>query len=418
MTARALLVAILLATLASAVRADEESPVLPAGVHALHSPYGVECDPNQFAPLKPAIGDARVVALGEAVHGSRTIFEAKACAIRFLVEEMGFRVVAFEGSVDDLFHAEDLDLAFARSRGNIYAVGAVRALFAWIHAENESGADLALESIDVSASRWAIESVTSFVATHDPRYLDAVVAAYEGILASDAARWVEEADAWLREARDVLAYLEANEARYREGASRRRVGRAVHDARTLVHALDHFVARGGRRDERMADNLLWLLDHHPGERVVLWAHNDHVREARHLRPDLTTEMGQYLTEALGEDYVSIAFTFGVGTYTATPTAVTRDDRWPGLETYETEPPMTGTIEARLQELDWPDVLILLDEPLPETRDLLGLLDPPQAMRSIGYRASRNAYDFYDLPEAFDALVYLEHSRPSVPVAAP
>ncbi|GAA0592799.1 hypothetical protein GCM10009534_28890 [Kribbella sandramycini] len=44
----------------------------------------------------PALGDVRVVGLGEATHGTREFFQLKALMVRYLVERAGFRVFALE----------------------------------------------------------------------------------------------------------------------------------------------------------------------------------------------------------------------------------------------------------------------------------------------------------------------------------
>ena len=43
-------------------------------------------------PLKAIIGPARVVALGEATHGTREFFQLKHRMLEFLVTEMGFNI--------------------------------------------------------------------------------------------------------------------------------------------------------------------------------------------------------------------------------------------------------------------------------------------------------------------------------------
>jgi erythromycin esterase-like protein len=49
-------------------------------------------------PLKPVIGGARIVALGEATHGTREFFQLKHRLLEFLVTEMGFTTFAIEAN--------------------------------------------------------------------------------------------------------------------------------------------------------------------------------------------------------------------------------------------------------------------------------------------------------------------------------
>jgi len=53
---------------------------------------------DDLAPLAEAIGDARVVALGEAMHGTHEIFRAKRRIVEYLARTKGFTVLAVEGN--------------------------------------------------------------------------------------------------------------------------------------------------------------------------------------------------------------------------------------------------------------------------------------------------------------------------------
>jgi len=58
-------------------------------------------DFSDLEPLRAALKGARVVMLGEQSHGDGTTFLAKTRLIRFLHEQMGFNVLAFESGLYD-----------------------------------------------------------------------------------------------------------------------------------------------------------------------------------------------------------------------------------------------------------------------------------------------------------------------------
>jgi len=51
---------------------------------------------DDLAPLGRSVGGARIVGLGESAHGAAEELELKLRVLRFLVEERGFRCVAWE----------------------------------------------------------------------------------------------------------------------------------------------------------------------------------------------------------------------------------------------------------------------------------------------------------------------------------
>ncbi len=77
-------------------------------------------DFSDLQPLKEIIGDSRIVQLGEQSHGDGTCFQTKIRLIRFLHEEMGFDVLAFESGLYDCrrawqaFQADEDPLTAAR----------------------------------------------------------------------------------------------------------------------------------------------------------------------------------------------------------------------------------------------------------------------------------------------------------------
>ena len=75
--------------------------------------------PDDFLALRPSIGDARIVGLGESVHGASELLTLKHRMLRFLVERMGFRSVAWE---EDWTTGLEIDRYIRTGEGDVDAL--------------------------------------------------------------------------------------------------------------------------------------------------------------------------------------------------------------------------------------------------------------------------------------------------------
>lgn len=57
---------------------------------------------NDLEALRPIIGTARIVSLGEATHGTREFFKLKHRILEFCVAELGFTMFGIEASFPEL----------------------------------------------------------------------------------------------------------------------------------------------------------------------------------------------------------------------------------------------------------------------------------------------------------------------------
>ena len=65
---------------------------------------------EDMQPLKTVIGASRLVALGEATHGTREFFRLKHRMLEFLVTEMGFTVFGIEATMPEAFDVNEFVL--------------------------------------------------------------------------------------------------------------------------------------------------------------------------------------------------------------------------------------------------------------------------------------------------------------------
>src|SRR6185312_12986603 len=103
---------------------------------------------RDLAPLRRSIGDARIVALGEAPHGAAEETTLKHRTLRLLVERLGVRTVAWEEDwttgveIDRYIHGgpQDLDRLTARMSPQ-YQTAEVAAVLAWLRRFNAGRRD-------------------------------------------------------------------------------------------------------------------------------------------------------------------------------------------------------------------------------------------------------------------------------------
>ena len=77
-------------------------------------------------PLKKIVGDARIVSLGEATHGTREFFQMKHRMLEFLASEMGFTIFSIEANMPEAYKLNDFVLT-----GNGDPVKLIKGMYFW-----------------------------------------------------------------------------------------------------------------------------------------------------------------------------------------------------------------------------------------------------------------------------------------------
>jgi erythromycin esterase-like protein len=338
----------------------------------------------------------RVIALGEATHGSREFGDARLALTRRLIEQHGYRVVAVEASTTRLASSE-LPASWIGRR-------TLRELMEWLHVWNAAHPTDRVQLIGVDPQDGALAR-TELRAFLQQAYGDAIMprwtAAEKELAAADEQSAVFGDSSVSAETRqtlfDLVARLTLDVAmlRARHGVA---TDRALAHARGLAAFADYNsgAAGGKSRDWYMADGVLRAIE--GGGRAVFWAHNAHV-----------TTRGQYsgalLRSALGCDYAAIALTFGEGAFVAqVPNDI--DDRLlvstlPPASNETFENVFASFAKARIIAT-WPCKVDAksLPEWLRTAHPLhwVGGIWAPASLASAAYRP-------YDLVHDFDGLLY-------------
>jgi len=387
--------------------------------------------------LVERIGDARIVCLGEASHGTAEFYDMRTRITRELVERKGFTIVAVEadwpdarqidGYVRDTWVEPGGEPAFQRFPAWMWANRQVLTLLYWMREYNESVAErdrsVGFYGLDLYSLYNSIDSVVRYLEDVDPaaakvaRHRYGCLSPWQG----DPAAYGAAAMSGRYEAceQDVVRMLRDLLDKRFEYADRdgERFLDAAQNARLVANAERYYrtMYRGGRaswnlRDTHMFDTLETLLRHRgPEARAVVWAHNSHLGDASatEMGAGGQINVGQLCRDRFGPD----AYLVGFGTDRGTVAAATD---WDGpMEIKQVRPSHEQSYERVCLDSGIPTFLLPLRES--EAGGLRPRLLPERLERAIGviYRPEteiQSHYFYASLPRQFDEYIWFEQTR--------
>ncbi|OCB22674.1 hypothetical protein A5674_25390 [Mycobacterium malmoense] len=431
-------------------KAAARTPAEVIGRVAIDAPGGV---PPREA-LQELIGDARIVLIGESSHGTHEFYEARAEITKWLIEEKGFCAVAAEADWPDAYRvnryvrglgddtsAQEALSGFERFPAWMWRNTVVRDFVEWLRTrnrqhENNGQRQAGFYGLDLYSLHRSMHEVISYLDKVDPRAAARArqrYACFDHASADDGQAYGFSAafgagPSCEQEAIDQLVDMQRNELAYarRDGLLAEdelfyahQNAQTVHNAEVYYRAMfSGRVTSWNLRDKHMAqtlDALLQHLDRHqdvPSARIVVWAHNSHVGDARatEVWADGQLTLGQLVRQRRGDE----ARLIGFSTYTGTVTAASD---WGGIaERKVVRPALNGSIEELLHETGRSEFLVSAHispgagEPLSAVRlgRAIGVIYRPETERQSHYFHVRPA-------DQFDAMIHIDRTRALEPL---
>jgi protein-L-isoaspartate(D-aspartate) O-methyltransferase len=422
----------------------EEAPAVPraaprtpaAALVADRAEPFVELERADLAPLLARIGEARVVLLGEATHGTSEFYRMRDLITRELVEHKGFSLVAVEADWPDAARIDNYVRhrhvpptewqAFARFPTWMWRNHDVRRFVDWMHERNTGlphERKVRFAGLDLYGLYNSIAEVLRYLEQVDPETA-AVARRRYGCLTpwqADPAAYGQaaltgsyrscEADV-VRMLQDLLSnrmqdMREQDEAFFDTIQN----ARLITDAEAYYRVMYYGPAQSwNHRDQHMFQTLLELLQFHGTEsRVVVWEHNSHVGDAAATEMSARGELniGQLCRQHFGD----AAYSIGFGTHEGTVAAASH---WDGpLEIKQVRPSCENSYERLCHEAGHGAFLLPLRG---SERDALRReLTEPRLERAIGviYRpeTERASHYFHAvLPFQFDEWIWFDHTE--------
>ena len=404
---------------------------------------------GDYDALLELIGDARVVLIGEATHGTEEFYRERAEITKRLVAERGFAAVAVEA---DWPHALRVD-RFVRGRGSerdaddalrgfqrfptwMWRNTVVLDFVTWLREHNDAQrapeSKVGFYGLDLYSLHESIHAVIGYLERVDADAARRARSRYSCFdhAGDDPQDYAERAafgagDTCEAEAVDQLLELQRRAAEYA-----RRDGRVAEDeafyteqnARVVKNAEEYYRSMfGGRvsswnlRDRHMAGTLDALVEHLGRTRgpakIAVWEHNSHVGDARATQLGEAGELnvGQLARDRYGRD----AFLVGFSTYSGTVTAAS--DWGAPAERKRVRPALEGSYEDAFHAVGVPRFWVDLHD-----AGAARALGEPRLERAIGviYRpeTERLSHYFYArLPQQFDAVLHLDETSAVEPL---
>jgi len=310
---------------------------------------------HDYDPLLELAGDAQFVLIGEASHGTHEFYRERAAITRRLIVERGFNAVAVEADWPDAYlvnryvrgdnGAADAEAAlsgFRRFPTWMWRNAEVLEFVGWLRAYNDArteNARVGFYGLDLYSLFTSMTVVLDYLDKLDPaaashaRYR---YACFEQVGEDPQAYgWAASMDLSASCEDEVVSQLVELRRRAAEYVSRD--GRLAADeyfaaeqnARLVANAERYYrtmfrgrVSSWNLRDRHMADTLSALAQHFEAQgtpaRVVLWAHNSHLGDARATEMGWGGELnvGQLVRETFGASAVLIGSLTHTGSVTA------------------------------------------------------------------------------------------------------
>lgn len=423
--------------------------------------HNVSGSVDDYDDLIEAIGDSSIVLIGEASHGTAEFYEQRAAITNRLIEERGFNAVAIEGDWPDADRVDRYVRGDPETNGDLTGMQALAgfqrfpswmwrnhvmlAWVDWLRFRNSTRSNqldrVGVYGLDLYSMRSSMAAVVEYLDKVDPQAAVAAkhrYACFDQVGISDPEHLGQEygyavTSGSLDPCEDaVVAELVDLNNRRLELVSRDgyvaqddyfaaiQNAALVHDAELYYRAMYHGRASSWNlRDSHMVQTLAALREHLsqrvPCPKVVVWAHNSHVGDARATelsRPDRQGGEPQHnVGQLVRTRWPGESFVIGLTTSHGTVTAATD---WGGPTLRRTvRPARSGSFEKVFHDCGVPVFYALTNEESVEADAVLleraiGVIYRPESERASHWFAANMATQF-------DAVLHIDKTTALTPL---
>lgn len=407
--------------------------------------------PNECNSLLQMIGNARFVLIGEASHGTHEFYRERAIVTRRLIAERGFHAVAVEADWPDAYQVNRYVRGKSEATDSIDSLAGFQRFPQWMwrnrdvvefidwlrkynDQHNASNKKAGFYGLDLYSLHASIDAVLGYLGKVDP---DAARRARDHYgcfenFGKEVESYGYRAGLGLTHSCEEAVVKELVALRQKAMDYLQRDGQVAADsyfcaeqnALVVRNAEEYYrnmfrreVSSWNLRDTHMMESLVALANHlgrQQGEpaRIVVWAHNSHLGDAR------ATEMGQRgelnLGQLVREKYKSEAVNIGLTTYTGTVIAASEWDA--PAERKKVRPALRDSYERLFHETHSARFFLNLRD----NRKAADALREEKLERAIGViylpRTERASHYFRArIADQFDAILHFDETHALEPL---
>ncbi|WP_062058512.1 erythromycin esterase family protein [Aquimarina longa] len=366
-------------------------------------------DFSDLENLKNLLKDKQIVLLGEQSHGGGSTYSAKVRLVKFLHQEMGFEVMAFESGMYDcakIARQMELGSTLIKEKTNsmfyMYSNSTeIEPLFNYIDAHKNTETPLLFTGMDSQhtgekSQSSMLNDLASFLNMHNSK----IPNTENWQLFIKKTNEIFKMQRTITNTEKLLFYKTLEDIKKQLITIPSTNTNLLEDTNFWLQIMASITSQAKRywgdiddidRDRQMADNMSWLINNpFKGKKVIIWAHNFHIaKKVDNIKP-----MGYYLKKEFNKKMYSIGFIGYEGAYIDFVSGKNK----------KIKKPKKGSLEYSIKNTGIKNAIV-------DFNNLFngGLwLKKPLEGRLANFNTYKAIY-----PDIFDGIFYIEQTTPTI-----
>jgi len=372
--------------------------------------------------------DKKIIALGEATHGTKEFFQMKHKIFKYLVEKHNYKVFGFEADMAECIY---IDRFICKGTGTIeeamnkmhfwtWKTQEVKELILWMREYNRTRSSqdqIHLLGFDSQYWNYNSDLLNDYLSNSGmtlPTHISKILSEIKELSSvTNTVSITSQYELFYSKCDTVKSYLDANKTQLIASTSETEFEQMRQLTIQAAQAIDVKTGRDFmKRDYYMAQNALWMSNlYGSNSKMVTWAHNGHINkggDSPYLYP-----MGKFITNTIGDGYSAIGFSFGNGTFRA----ITRlaNGSYSGLNIHSFSRVQDTKSYNFIFGFAKYDNFLLIKNNTSVSNQLTNFLNASNLFFSVGavYGDNYNCYATISLAANYDAIIHLSMTNTAV-----